>query len=173
MVIKNRFLAITLPQSWTGATDAVVVSVEYRCPPEVQGARIVNDCYAGLCWVNEHIQELRVYPERTMVAGWSGGGSLAAGTALFARDRKGRKLRAQFLVCPILDDRNTTTSSKQCSSLGTWSRESNEMAWRAVLGGRAGKDGVDYYASPTRAEELSGLLTTFIIVGSAEVFRDE
>ncbi len=49
MVIRNRFLGITLPLSWMDATDAVVVTVEYRCAPEVQGATIVNDCYAGLC----------------------------------------------------------------------------------------------------------------------------
>ncbi|KAN0098918.1 Alpha/Beta hydrolase fold [Hyaloscypha variabilis] len=162
MVLRGRFLGVTLPLSWMATTDVVVVTVEYRCAPEVQGATIVNDCYTGLCWVSEHAKELGVDLERIMISGGSG-----------ARDRKGPKLCAQFLACPMLDDRNITTSSKQYINGGTWSRESNEMAWGQVLGGRAGEDGVSYYASPARAEDLSGLPPAFIDVGSAEVFRDE
>ncbi len=126
-----------------------------------------------LQWVSEHFKELGVDPERIMIAGGSGGGGLTAGTGLLARDRKGPQVCAQFLACPMLDDRNITTSSKQYSNEGTWSRESNEMAWGQVLGGKAGQDGVSYYAAPARAEDLSGLPPTFIDVGSAEVFRDE
>ena len=113
MAIKIRFLGTTLPLSWIEAADAVIVYVEYRCAPQVQGARIVIDWYAGLCWASEHIKKLDVHPGRRMVAGWSGDGGLAAGTSLPAQDWKGPKLCAQFLVCLTLDDKSITTSSKQ------------------------------------------------------------
>jgi acetyl esterase/lipase len=48
----------------------------------------------------------------------------------------------------------------------------NEFGWRAVLGDLT-DDEVSAYVSPARAEDLSGLPTTYIDTGSAEVFRDE
>ncbi|MFD0476450.1 alpha/beta hydrolase fold domain-containing protein [Nonomuraea thailandensis] len=112
-------------------------------------------------------------PGRVVVAGASAGGGLAAGVTLMARDRGTPPIAAQVLICPMLDHRNTTTSSRQyAGEPGVWTRESNEFAWNAMLGGLYG-DGVPGYVSPATAEDLSGLPTTYIDAGSAEVFRDE
>jgi acetyl esterase/lipase len=173
MVMLNRFMGIEVPLAWIPETDAIVVSVEYRLAPENPHPALLNDCYAGLRWVSEHFHELGIDPERVMIAGQSAGGGLAAGVALMCRDLKGPKLCAQYLSCPMLDDRNTTTSSHQYVEEGTWSRGSNIMAWNAVLGDKAGNEDVSIYAAPARAKDLSGIPTTFIDVGSAEVFRDE
>lgn len=45
--------------------------------------------------------------------GASGGGGLAAGVALMARDRGEIDLFAQCLIYPMLDDHNITASSQQ------------------------------------------------------------
>ncbi len=73
----------------------------------------------------------------------------------------------------MLDHRNVTASSRQYSGEpGVWTRETNEFAWRTLLGGPAGSE-VPPYVSPALAVDLSGLPTAYVDTGSAEVFRDE
>ncbi|KAF8858582.1 lipase [Acephala macrosclerotiorum] len=173
MIAGNRFLGIGTVLDWVEEHNAICVSVEYRLPPEHPDPAPLEDCYAALLWVHEHLDELRIDPKKLMIAGSSAGGGLAAGTALLSRDRGGPQLCAQVLICPMLDDRNETVSSNQYVGEGTWSRGSNLTGWTCLLGGRRGGDGVSIYAAPARAKDLSGLPPTFIDVGSAEVFRDE
>jgi len=173
MVMGDRFSQIDIPLDWLDEFGAVVVSVDYRLAPEVTGTTLVDDCYQGLCWITEHSTELGIDPERIVVAGVSAGGGLAAGVTLLARDIGAPAIAAQILVCPMLDHRNTSTSSHQYSGVpGVWTREMNEFGWRAVLGDLTADD-VSPYISPAIADDLSGLPTTYIDTGSAEVFRDE
>ena len=150
-----------------------VVSVEYRLAPETPHPGPVEDCYAGLVWTAAHAAELGIDPARLIVGGGSAGGGLAAAVALLARDRGGPALAGQLLICPMLDDRNDTPSSRQMAGLGVWDRAANEVGWTALLGDarggprrlavrRAGPGG-----RPVRPA------AAFIDVGSAETFRDE
>ncbi|MGC4982292.1 alpha/beta hydrolase [Streptomyces sp. DT193] len=173
MVMGDRFSQIDIPLEWLDEFGAVVVSVDYRLAPEATGTTLVDDCYQGLLWTAEHSEELGIDPTRIIVAGASAGGGLAAGLTLLARDLHAPAIAAQVLICPMLDHRNTTTSSRQYSGVpGVWTGEMNEFGWRAVLGDLT-VDEVSAYVSPARAKDLSGLPATYIDVGSAEVFRDE
>jgi acetyl esterase/lipase len=172
MVMGDRFSQIDIPLDWLDEFGAVVVSVDYRLAPEATGTTLVEDSYAALLWVNEHAERLGVDPNRLIVAGTSAGGGVAAGVVLLARDRNGPTIAAQVLVCPMLDHRGGTPSTEQYPAPGVWSRESNEFAWNAVLGDIS-RDQVPSYVSPATAADLSGLPTTYIDAGSAEVFRDE
>lgn len=147
--------------------------MEYRLPPEHPDPASIEDCYAALLRVHEHLDELRVDPKKLMIVESSAGGGLAAGTALLSRDRGGPQLCAQILICPMLDDRNETVSSYQYIGEGSWSRGSNLTGWTCLLGRRRGGVDVSIYAAPARATDLSGLPATLIDVGSAEGFRDE
>ncbi|HEY8978176.1 MAG TPA: alpha/beta hydrolase [Streptomyces sp.] len=173
MVMGDRFSQIDIPLEWLDEFGAVVVSVDYRLAPEATGTTLVEDCYQGLLWVVEHAAELGIDPARIVVAGVSAGGGLAAGISLLARDLGTPAIAAQMLICPMLDHRNTSTSSRQYSGVpGVWTAEMNEFGWRGVLGGLT--DGtVSAYISPTMADDLSGLPTAYVDTGSAEVFRDE
>lgn len=173
MVMGDRFTGITAPLAWGHEHQAIVTTLEYRLAPEHQDPVPVEDCYAGLVWVRDHAAELDVDPERVVVTGASGGGGLAAGTTLLARDRSGPAILGQLLVCPMLDDRDTTISTRQYEGIGLWDRVSNITGWSSLLGDRYGTDDVTIYAAPARASDLSGLPATYIDVGSAEVFRDE
>ena len=108
-----------------------------------------------------------------MIAGSSAGGGLAAGVALYARDRGGPALCAQLLQCPMIDDRLESLPSHQYITDGTFSRGSAETEWNALLGDRRGGKNVSIYAAPSRATDLSGLPPAFIEVGSAEIIRDD
>ncbi|MEU4833648.1 alpha/beta hydrolase [Streptosporangium sp. NPDC023615] len=150
-----------------------VVSVNYRLAPEHPDPAPVEDCYAGLVWTVKNAAELGVDPARVAVGGISAGGGLAAGTVLLARDRGGPAVAFQLLICPMLDDRNTTPSSREFTDAVVWNRTANLLGWKALLGERAGGHDVSAYAAPARAADLSGLPPAYVDVGELEVFRDE
>lgn len=172
MMWGDRFSNIDVPLEWLDLFGAVVVTVDYRLAPEATGTTLAEDCYRGLLWVAENAADLGIDPARIVVAGASAGGGLAAGVTLMARDRGGPAIAAQLLSCPMLDHRNATVSSRQYAGPdGVWTREMNEFGWRAVRGRRTGT--VPAYVSPALADDLSGLPTTYVDAGTAEVFRDE
>ncbi|MFD0043637.1 alpha/beta hydrolase fold domain-containing protein [Pseudarthrobacter scleromae] len=175
MVMGNRFLTALEEFEWVAEHGMVYVTPEYRLAPEHPAPAGVEDCYAGLVWAASRAESWGADPARIVVSGTSGGGGMAAGTVLMARDDDKVEVFAQLLMCPMLDDRNTTASSQQYqgSATGMWPRENNLWAWDAILGeGHADRE-ISAYSAPARAKDLSGLPSTFIDVGSAEVFRDE
>ena len=154
-------------------TDCVVASVEYRLAPEHPHPAPIEDCYAGLKWFSANSGRLGVDRDRIAVGGSSAGGGLAAALALLARDRGEVDVCFQQLIYPMLDDRNVTPSSHYIDHPKMWTRRANIAAWAALLGKPAGAEGVSPYASPARAEDLSGLPSAFIIVGEFDMFLDE
>lgn len=173
MVIGDRRTGVHMFLPYVADGDAVVVSVEYRLAPEHPDPAPVEDCYAGLVWTAKHAEELGIDPDRLIVLGGSAGGGLAAGTALLARDRSFPRLSHQVLICPMLDDRFETHSSRMLDGEGVWDRDSNLFGWTALLGDRRGGPDVSPYAAPARATDLAGLPHTYIDTGSVEGFRDE
>lgn len=152
----------------------IAVNVEYRLAPEDPYPAGVEDCYAGLAWLAANARELGADPDRIVVMGGSAGGGFAAAISLLARDRGGPALAGQLLLCPMIDNTNTTVSSRQYAGIGTWTREANLLAWECVLGEQlAFSADAPAYAAPTRADDLSGLPHAYIEVGAAEPFRDE
>jgi len=149
----------------------VGVSVEYRLAPETPYPGPLDDCYTGLRWTRDHAAELGIDPDHIGIAGVSAGGGLAAALALLARDRGEVPVAFQLLECPMLDDRQTTSSSR-LEGLPIWSRESNRFGWQSYLGDLYGGD-VPAYAAPARATDLTGLPPALVIVGGADGFRDE
>src|SRR5206468_1927279 len=100
------------------------------------------------------------------------GGGLAAGLALLARDRDEVPLAFQLLECPMLDDRQATSSSR-LDGLPVWSSESNAFGWRSYLGDLYGRDDIPIYAAAARADDLRGLPPALVVAGGADGFRDE
>lgn len=156
------------------ALGYVGVSVEYRLAPETPYPGPLEDCYGGLRWTHDHAAELGIDPDRIGIGGISAGGGLAAALALLARDRGEVPVAFQLLECPMLDDRQETSSSR-LEGLPVWSRESNEFGWRSYLGGLHGAADVPAHAAPARARDhdLAGLPPAMVIVGGADGFRDE
>lgn len=173
MVMGTRMTGISLVAPWVVAHGGVAATVEYRLAPEYPDPIPVEDCFAALVWFAEHAAELGMDRDRLFVAGASAGGGLAAGVALLARDRRGPRLIGQMLICPMLDDRDDTVSTRQFEGRGLWDRGSNSVGWRSLLGDRRGSDDVSIYAAPARASDLTDLPSTYLDVGGAEVFRDE
>jgi acetyl esterase/lipase len=173
MVGGNRFGGVADPLGWLETYGGTVVSNEYRLAPESPAPTPVEDCYAGLAWTVAHVADLGIDPARIVLGGGSAGGGLAAGVMLLARDRGGPALLGVMLMCPMLDDRNASTSVRQYDSFTIWNARANEVGWTALLGTARGTDDVSPYDAPARATWLGGLPPIHIGVGSADPFRDE
>ena len=173
MVLGDLDMSDPRCEAYVGGLGCVVVSVDYRLAPEHPHPAPVEDCYTGLEWLADHASDLGVDPTRIVVAGFSAGGGLAAGTCLLARDRDWPAVTYQCLVSPMLDDRNATPSTQEFSGILSWSREHIEACWHALLGDSAGGNDVSPYAAPARAEDLSRLPPALVQVGDLDVLRDE
>ena len=154
-------------------TGCAVATVDYRLAPEHPYPTPLLDCYGALVGLHEAARDWNLDPTRMIVSGVSAGGGLAAAVALWARERDGPDLLGQLLVCPMLDDRNTSFSAQQMRGVGTWDLTANTTAWQAYLGDAAGGPDVPVHAAPGRAEDLRGLPPAYVDVASVETFRDE
>src|SRR5947208_8736192 len=83
-------------------TGAVVVSVDYRRPPETRFPGAFEDAFAAVRDVIARIVEFGGDSTRLGVAGDSAGANLAATSAIACRDA-GFELAAQLLVYPVTD----------------------------------------------------------------------
>jgi len=151
----------------------VVASVEYRLAPEHPYPAPLEDCYAALQWLHGAADELGVDTTRIAINGGSAGGGLSAGLALLARDRGGPAICFQYLGIPELDDRLDTPSMNAFVDTPMWSRPAAEKSWEWYLGDLWGTDQVPAYASPARAEDLTGLPPAYVSVMEFDPLRDE
>ncbi|KAL3455242.1 alpha/beta hydrolase fold-domain-containing protein [Aspergillus heterothallicus] len=158
---------------YASMAEISVFSVEYRLAPEHPYPTPVEDCYASLKWLYREAKALSINPSRIGVMGDSAGGGLAAAVALLARDRKeiSHPLAKQILIQPMLDDRDGSTVCPS-SGFGTWTWDDNSAAWGAFLGSDSGsQDVLLACAVPARASHLRGLPSTYIEVGTLDIFH--
>tara|TARA_B100000902_G_scaffold395586_1_gene454490 strand:+ start:149 stop:1102 length:954 start_codon:yes stop_codon:yes gene_type:complete len=146
-----------------------IASLDYRKAPEHPYPAAPEDCYAGVCWVFKHASDMGMDAHNIGLMGISAGGGLALAAALMLRDRQGPSLKYLVPLCPMIDDRHHTDSSKTVLDIGIWDREGSIEAWNWYLGDSK----PDAYAAPARAEDLSSLPPTYIDVGDLDLFRDE
>jgi acetyl esterase/lipase len=171
-ILRSNRLGITdVELDWIVDLGIMMVVIAGRVGPEDPHPALIEDAYAGLAWTAEHAEELGFDPSRLLLYGKSGGGGLAASTALMARDQGGPSLAHQILIYPMIDDREITLSSKFEGVL--WDHTTNRVGWTAILGDDCGGPDVSPYAAAARATDLSGLPPAYLDTGSSEVFRDE
>ncbi len=151
--------------------DAVIVSVDYRLAPEHKYPAAADDCYAAAVWVAEHGAEIGADGSRMAVAGDSAGGNLSAVVSQMARDRGGPQIAAQVLHVPVTDH-NFDTGSYQDNAEGLLlTRASMVWFWDHYLPNA--EAGQEAYASPLRADDLSGLPPALIQTAEYDPLRDE
>ncbi len=160
-------------------TGAVVISVDYRRPPEVRFPGAFEDAFAAVKDIVERIAEFGGDINRIGVAGDSAGGNLAAVTAIACRDA-GIKLAAQLLVYPVTDVFGNFADAKENARFP--SRAENAEGYflsRAVMEWFCGHylanaaEGADWRASPLRAKSLVGLAPAIVTTAWFDPLRDE
>ncbi|GAA3293638.1 hypothetical protein GCM10020295_16060 [Streptomyces cinereospinus] len=149
---------------------AVVVSVDYRRPPEHPFPAALEDCYAVLCQVAGGAGPRGWDGTRVAVGGSSAGGNIAAGLALLARDRSGPRIALQLLLYPALDDRLTSQSFQRFPRASGWDVEDSPLMWRHYLGDAAQPH---EYAAPARRAHFHGVAPAYVLVAEVDALRDE
>jgi len=168
---QSRLLAIE--------TGAVVVSVDYRRPPETRFPGAFEDAFAAVRDVSQRIGEFGGDAGRLGVAGDSAGGNLAATSAIACRDA-GISLAAQLLVYPVTDVLGNYADAKENARFPSRAENAegyflsrSVMKWFCghYLNGTA--DGGDWRVSPLRAKDHAGLAPAIVCTAWFDPLRDE
>lgn len=151
-----------------------IYAMEYRLPPEHPFPSPVEDCYAGLKFVQNNAAGLDIDPFRIILMGDSAGGGLCAGTAILARDR-GLPVAKQIVIHGNLDDRTVDPKAfPELAEFASWGVEDNITGWNAYLGeGHESKDETPPAAAPSRITDLTGLAPLYLDVPALDILRDE
>jgi acetyl esterase len=154
------------------ASDAVVISVDYRLAPEHKFPAAVEDAHAATVWVAANAERLGIDARRIAVGGDSAGGNLATVIAMRCRDAGGPALALQLLLYPVTDLSSFETGShRECSEGYFITRAGMEWFTGHYL---ASVDQTRHpEASPLLAPNLSGLPPALVITAEFDPLRDE
>jgi acetyl esterase len=160
-------------------TGSVVISVDYRRPPETRFPGAFEDAFAAVRDVVERIAEFGGDRMRVGVAGDSAGGNLAACAAIACRDA-GIKLAGQLLVYPVTDAFGNYADARENARFP--SRAENAEGYflsRAVMEWFCGhyladaKHGADWRVSPLRAKSHAAVAPAIVTTAWFDPLRDE
>jgi acetyl esterase/lipase len=171
MVCGSVELYDRIVSKYVQETGVPFLSVDYRLSPERPGTTLTDDSHAALAWLVGKAAALGIDSERIAIMGDSGGGGVAAGVAIAARDA-GTPLAKQILIYPMLDDRNLEPD-EFIAPFASWTYDNNYTGWNALLGDDLGTDRVSPLAAPARLTDFARLAPAFIDVGELDIFRDE
>jgi acetyl esterase/lipase len=153
--------------------DILIVSPEYRLAPEHPYPAPVDDCHEAWQWMLANSSKLGIDTKIIAIGGESAGGGLAAGLVLRIHDEGGQRPIAQWLYCPMLDDRTATDRSLDATDHYIWNNKLNLAGWTSYVGNKIGTDQVPSYAAPARRVDFNGLPKAWIGVGDVELFYQE
>ena len=161
----------TVARKLAERTSCAVVLVEYRLAPEHPYPAAVDDSFAALKWVGNHLTDIAGQEVPLIVAGDSAGGNLAAVMTIRARDHGGPPIALQVLNYPVTDadfDRASYTNPENGLLL---TRDGMIWFWDHYLPESSRRTEPD--ASPLHAENLSGLPPAIVLTAEHDVLRDE
>ena len=122
-------------------------------------------------WMHTRADE---FGEPFAIGGESAGGGLAAAACQRLYDEHGPLPRAQWLFCPMLDDRPTADRRRDLPrDRPVANNAQTRYAWTSYLGQTPGLETVPEYAVPARRADLSGLPPAWLSTGDIELFYEE
>ncbi len=149
-----------------------IVSVDYRLAPRHPFPAAIDDCFAGWQWLRSNLGELGLDADRLAIGGQSAGGGLAASLVQRVHD-EGDAIAAQWLFCPMIDDRTAADRSHDDTDHFIWNNRSNLVGWSSYLGGHFGTETLPPYAAAARRTALAGFPPAWIYASDIELFHDE
>ena len=161
----------TVARKLAERTSCAVVLVEYRLAPEHRYPTAVDDSYAALEWVGEHLRAITGKDVPLIVGGDSAGGNLAAVVALRARDRNGPRIALQVLIYPVTDADFDRPSYTDPANELLLTRDGMIWFWDHYLPDASRRSEPD--ASPLHATDLAGLPPAVVMTAEHDPLRDE
>lgn len=152
----------------------IVVAVDYRLAPENKFPAAIDDAYAATCWVHAHARELGGDPDRIVVCGDSGGGTIAAVMTHLAKQRRGPRIQLQLLVYPgtdRFDTPNVRPSHAFYDANLFLTRDLVRWYGEQYIPALAQVD--DFRLCPIEASDFSGLPPALIVTAECDPLRDD
>ena len=150
-------------------SGAAVLALDYRLAPEHRFPAAVDDAWGALAWLHEHAATLGLDGARLAVGGDSAGGTLAASTALFARDR-GLSLALQLLITPGTAARLTHDSHRRFAEGYLLDATTIEWFFSHYI---SDEQRDDWRFAPLQADDHSGLAPAAVLLAEADPLVDE
>ncbi len=147
-----------------------VYSVDYRLAPEHRFPAAVDDAFAALDWLRAQAGSLGVDIGRIAVGGDSAGGTLAAASALHARDRD-IPLALQLLIYPGMASRQDTESHQRLSR--GYLLDADVIQWFFSNYVRDDADRDDWRFAPLMAPSLARVAPAWIALAQYDPLVDE
>src|SRR4051795_8317985 len=172
-VLGNADTHDRLVREFAVGTGAAVAFVEYARSPEAQYPVAIEQGYATAQWIVREGAANQLDPDRIAVAGDSVGGNMTAALTLMAQERGDVRFVHQSMYYPVTDAAMDTGSYEQFAEGYFLTAKMMEWFWDAYQPDLDRR--LEPFASPLRAsdEQLGGLPPAFVIVGEADVLRDE
>src|SRR3954449_3493481 len=154
-------------------TGAAVVFVDYDRSPEARYPVAIEQGYATAQWIVREGAANQLDPNRIAVAGDSVGGNMTAALTLMAKERGDVHFVHQSMYYPVTDAAMDTGSYERFAD--GFFLSARMMAWFWDAYEPDPERRLEPLASPICAsdQQLAGLPPAFLIVGEADVLRDE
>lgn len=154
-------------------TGAAVIAVDYRLAPDHPFPAAVDDCWAALAWLATAAADLGLDRARIAVGGDSAGGTLAAVTALHARDirdRLGLSLVMQLLITPGATAHADTDSHRRFAKGHLLDADTIAWFFNQYI---PTEQRDDWRFAPLQAEDHEDLAPATLILAEADPLIDE
>ncbi len=152
-------------------TGCIVVTPDFRLPPDYKFPVPVEDCWDAARWVGEHAGDFGGDPGRIGIGGGCTGGALSAAIAIMARDAGAPRFRHLYLSASVTDLRMGYPSYLELEEGYTLCADGMKFVSDIFI--RDELDRFDWRASPILAPSLRDLPRTLIVNGEWDVLRDE
>ncbi len=154
-------------------TNSVVVFPEYSLSPEKKFPTAIEQCYSVLCKLPEILKGVCQNLKTLTVAGDSVGGNMATVMTILSKQRHGPTIHKQLLYYPVTNACFNTESYCKFACGYYLYRAGMQWFWDQYTCNPTDRRQIT--ASPLRAsiQDLRGLPDAMIIVGEADVLRDE
>src|SRR3954469_9475410 len=172
-VLGNAATHDRLVRELAVGTGAAVVFVDYDRSPEARYPVALEQGYATAQWIVREGAANQLDADRIAVAGDSVGGNMTAALTLMAQERGDVRFVHQSMYYPVTDAAMDTGSYARFAEGYFLTAKMIAWFWDAYEPDIERRR--EAFASPLRAgdEQLAGLPPAFLIVGEADVLRDE
>ena len=150
-------------------SGAAVLALDYRLAPEHRFPSAVDDAWAALRWLAAQAAALGLDSRRLAVGGDSAGATLAAVSAIHARDI-GLRLQLQLLITPGTTAHADTPSHRQFAH--GFLLEADDIAWffdQYIDHAQR----TDWRFAPLEADALEGVAPACVVLAECDPLVDE
>ena len=150
-------------------SGAELLALDYRLAPEHRFPTAVDDTWSVLRWLHGEGRTLGFDTERLAIGGDSAGGTLAAVTAIMARDH-GLPLRAQLLITPGTTAHADTGSHHLFANGFLLDAATVEWFFEQYID-RSQRS--DWRFAPLNADDLDGVAAAIVLIAECDPLCDE